>query len=87
MQQNEGCDTFILPPEITKQSPEVWARIVDRHKITCLLTRAREFSWATQTHDYAKDVFSLKSLSNVILLGRVCFNSALSVLRSLCSSR
>lgn len=60
-----GCDTFLLPPQITKQSPEVWSRIVERHKITCLISRAREFSWATQIQGC--DI-SLKCLENVILL-------------------
>ena len=28
-----GCDLFILPAQVTKQSPEVWPRIVEKHNI------------------------------------------------------
>ena len=69
--KQKGCETFILPPQITKQSPEVWARIVERHKISCLISRAREFSLATQIQDFGpfKGVLSLRSLKSVVLLG------------------
>ena len=33
-----GCDLFILPAQVTKQSPEVWPRIVEKHNIQELLT-------------------------------------------------
>ena len=29
-----GCDWFLLPPQLAKQSPEVWGRIVQRHAIS-----------------------------------------------------
>ena len=62
-----GCDLFLLPAQVTKQAPEVWPRIVEKHNIQCLISRSREFSWATQTTSTTL-CLSVKSLRHVLLL-------------------
>ena len=72
-----GGDVFLLPPQLAKQSPEVWGRIVERHSITSIFCRAREFSWATQAAGEVE--LDLSNIRNVFLLdGRqpTCLNYA-----------
>ena len=79
-----GADLFLLPPALAKQSPEVWARISERHQVTRLICRAREFSWATQA---APDInLDLSLIDSVILVdGRhpTCLNYATNAAYSL----
>ena len=74
-----GCELFILPPNLAKQSPEVWCRIADRQGISDIFCRAREFSWASATDlAFQCDLTNLKAINLIDGRQPTCLNYAVS---------